>query len=72
MQDWRLLRQYVDDGSDAAFAQLARRYANLVYATCRREVGDADLTEDVAECVLLAVNLPDRAVVEELLIRPRG
>lgn len=27
--------------------------------------------EDVAACVLLAVNLPDRAVVEELLIRPR-
>jgi NADP-dependent 3-hydroxy acid dehydrogenase YdfG len=28
--------------------------------------------EDVADCVMLAVNLPDRAVVEELLIRPRG
>jgi NADP-dependent 3-hydroxy acid dehydrogenase YdfG len=27
--------------------------------------------EDIAECVLLAVNLPDRAVVEELIIRPR-
>ncbi len=27
--------------------------------------------EDVADCVLLAVNLPDRAVIEELLIRPR-
>jgi NADP-dependent 3-hydroxy acid dehydrogenase YdfG len=28
--------------------------------------------EDVADCVLLAVNLPERAVVEELLLRPRG
>ena len=28
--------------------------------------------EDVAECVMLAVNLPPRAVIEELLIRPRG
>jgi NAD(P)-dependent dehydrogenase (short-subunit alcohol dehydrogenase family) len=27
--------------------------------------------EDVAECVMLAVNLPARAVVEEILIRPR-
>jgi len=27
--------------------------------------------EDVAECALLAVNLPARAVVEEILIRPR-
>jgi NADP-dependent 3-hydroxy acid dehydrogenase YdfG len=27
--------------------------------------------EDVAECVLLVINLPDRALVEELIIRPR-
>ena len=27
--------------------------------------------EDVADCVLLAVNLPNRAVIEEMLIRPR-
>ncbi len=27
--------------------------------------------EDVAECVMLAVNLPGRAVVEEILIRPQ-
>ena len=26
--------------------------------------------EDVADCVMLAVNLPERAVIEELLIRP--
>jgi NAD(P)-dependent dehydrogenase (short-subunit alcohol dehydrogenase family) len=27
--------------------------------------------EDIAECVLLAINLPSRAVLEEILIRPR-
>lgn len=27
--------------------------------------------EDLADCVMLAINLPDRAVIEELLIRPR-
>ncbi|MBM3831697.1 MAG: SDR family oxidoreductase [Verrucomicrobia bacterium] len=27
--------------------------------------------EDVAECVLLAINLPPRAIVEEIMIRPR-
>lgn len=27
--------------------------------------------EDIAECVMLAVNLPGRAVVEEILVRPR-
>ncbi|MBM3845819.1 MAG: SDR family oxidoreductase [Verrucomicrobia bacterium] len=29
------------------------------------------MPEDVAECALLAVNLPSRAIVEEILIRPR-
>jgi len=28
--------------------------------------------EDVAECALLAIRLPHRAIVEEILIRPRG
>ncbi|MBI4323897.1 MAG: SDR family NAD(P)-dependent oxidoreductase, partial [Chloroflexi bacterium] len=28
-------------------------------------------SEDVAQCVLLAINLPPRALVEEIVIRPR-
>ncbi len=28
-------------------------------------------SEDVAECILLAINLPQHAVVEELVVRPR-
>lgn len=28
--------------------------------------------EDVAECALLAIHLPSRAILEEILIRPRG
>jgi NAD(P)-dependent dehydrogenase (short-subunit alcohol dehydrogenase family) len=37
-----------------------------------REARDRMLhAEDVAECAMLAINLPTRAVVEELLIRPR-
>src|SRR5207237_8417159 len=28
-------------------------------------------SEDVAECALLAINLPERALVEEIVIRPR-
>ena len=29
-------------------------------------------SEDIAECALLAINLPARAVIEEILIRPGG
>ena len=27
--------------------------------------------EDIAECVLLAINLPARVIIEEMLVRPR-
>jgi hypothetical protein len=27
--------------------------------------------DDVTDCVMLALNLPDRAVVEEIVVRPR-
>ena len=39
--------------------------------TPRRRGAPEMLTpEDVAECVMLAINLPPRATVEELLVRP--
>lgn len=53
MEDWQLLREYVDKGSQAAFSMLVARYVNLVYATCRRELNDAVLAEDVTQVVFL-------------------
>lgn len=53
MDDWRLLRQYVEQNSQAAFATLTRRYTDLVYSVCRRELSDAGLAEDVTQAVFL-------------------
>lgn len=53
MDDWRLLRQYVEQNSQEAFATLTRRYVNLVYSVCRRELSDPDLAEDVTQAVFL-------------------
>ncbi len=47
--DWQLLRAFADHSSQAAFAELARRYTNLVYSVCRRELGDRTLAETLAE-----------------------
>lgn len=51
--DAALLRRYVRHKSEAAFARLIRRHLGLVYATCRREVGDPELAEDVTQAVFL-------------------
>ena len=53
MQDWRLLREYVEQGSETAFAQLVKTHLNLVYATCLREVREPALAEDATQVVFL-------------------
>jgi RNA polymerase sigma factor (sigma-70 family) len=55
MHDWRLLRKYVEEDSQAAFADLVRRYTDLVYCTCLREIGDAPLAEEATQAVFLVL-----------------
>ena len=47
VDDAMLLRSYAADGNAAAFAELVRRYADMVYATARRVTGSATAAEDV-------------------------
>jgi len=53
LNDQQLLMEYAARGSEAAFAELSKRYIRLVYSTCRREVGDSDLANDVTQAVFL-------------------
>lgn len=52
--DPELLRQYVENGSEAAFTELARRYAALVYSAALRSVGGkGHLAEEVTQDVFI-------------------
>ncbi len=51
--DRQLLRQFTQHNSQQAFAALTARYLSLVYSTCRRELDDASLAEDVTQAVFL-------------------
>ncbi len=52
--DGQLLRQYADDGSEAAFAELVRRYIDLVYSVALRQAaGDTALAQDVTQMVFV-------------------
>jgi len=44
-----LLRRYVSGGDTGAFAEIVRRYAGLVYATCLRVLADKDRAADVTQ-----------------------
>src|SRR5882672_6412310 len=50
--DTELLRRYVEERSEAAFAELVRLHLNLVYFAALRQVGgDAHRAKDVAQAV---------------------
>jgi RNA polymerase sigma factor (sigma-70 family) len=53
MSDWRLLREYAEKKSEGAFAELVDKHMKLVYGTCRRDLGDAQLAEDAAMAVFV-------------------
>jgi RNA polymerase sigma factor (sigma-70 family) len=53
--DSQLLRDYAKGHSEAAFAELVRRYLDLVYSAALRMVGDSYLAQDVAQTTFLAL-----------------
>ena len=53
--EWRLVRQYAQEGSQTAFRAIVDRYAALVYSTCLRELGDRQVAEDAAQATFLVL-----------------
>ena len=52
--DAALLRSFLDDGSDAAFASLVQRHIALVYSVALRRVGgDTHLAQDISQKVFV-------------------
>ena len=66
--DSTLLGRYVRDRDEAAFAELVRRHADLVWGAAFRITRDADLSQDVAQTVFVdfarkAASLPAEIIL---------
>ena len=66
--DIRLLKQYADENSESAFAELVTRYVNLVYSAALRSVGHAHAAEEITQAVFIilarkAKSLGDKTVL---------
>jgi RNA polymerase sigma factor (sigma-70 family) len=53
MSETELLQAFTESRSDAAFAQLVRRYAGLVYSVAKRRLANASLAEDITQLVFI-------------------
>src|SRR6185369_1721799 len=55
MSDHDLLREYVRSQSEAAFAELVRRYVGLVHSAAQRQVQDRQLAEEITQAVFVVL-----------------
>ncbi len=63
--DVQLLRDYAEDGHEAAFRELVERYAGLVYAGALRQVASPDLARDLAQSVFTDLARKARLLVDQ-------
>jgi RNA polymerase sigma factor (sigma-70 family) len=64
--DVQLLRDYAEDGNEAAFRELVTRHTDLVYSAALRQVFSPDLAGDITQSVFTDLARKAKPVAEKL------
>ena len=68
MNDWLLLREYVDRGSEAAFESLVKRHVDMVYSTALRQLRDPHLAQDATQAVFVLLARKARCLRSSVIL----
>ncbi len=68
MDDWQLLHEYEQRGSEPAFAELMNRHLDLVYSAALRRLGDPQGAEEVAQSVFCLLAQKARQLQREMTL----
>ena len=63
--DLQLLREYAEEGSEAAFRELVERTTGLVYSAALRQTGSAEAAQDVAQSVFTDLARKARSLAQD-------
>ena len=64
--DAQLLREYAENGTESAFAEIVNRHTNLVYSCALRQVGSPDIAAELAQNVFLGLARSARTLSPKL------
>lgn len=68
LDDAQLLDDYTQTGSQEAFAELSRRYVNLVYSSALRQLRDVHAAEDVTQAVFIVLARKASSLKRDLIL----
>src|SRR5215469_9707786 len=68
LADIELLRQYAEQNSEAAFADLVSRYVNLVYSAAARKTGNLHAAEEITQAVFIILARKANSLRKETIL----
>jgi RNA polymerase sigma factor (sigma-70 family) len=70
MNDWRLLREYLEHGSESAFTEIVRRHVDMIFSVALRKLGQPQAAQEVVQAVFCLLVRKASTLHSDVLLGP--